>query len=153
MTSMESIGKLRELRDEAASKMVDNPRWVCARAEEIADEIEREIAECYMELPKDADGVPIRVGDTLQLGDTRGKVVALTYCPDNGKLPWEWQCDTGDWYNTAFARHVKPRTVEDVLEEFLHAAADACAETNRELEEQIAKYADELRDLMEVRDD
>ena len=89
--------------------------------ETIADEIEREIAEKYMELPVDADGVPIHVGDTLQLGDTRGEVVALTYCPSNGKLPWEWQCDTGDWYNTAFARHANPDQVKELLEEFLEA--------------------------------
>ena len=50
--TLESIERLRELRDETASKMVDNPRWVCARAEEIADEVEREIAERFMEQPE-----------------------------------------------------------------------------------------------------
>lgn len=150
--TLESIERLRERLSDCAIKAGVGPSdtyWITARAcDVLIDEIEREIAEKYIELPVDADGVPIRVGDYLQLGDTRGEVVALTYCPSNGKLPWEWQCDTGDWYNTAFAYHVKPRTVEDVLEEFLHTAADACAETNRELEEQISKYADELRELL-----
>ena len=76
------------------------------------------VKEHYMKLPVDADGVPIHIGDYLQLGETHGEVVALTYCPANGELPWEWQCDTGDWYNTAFAHHTKPRTVEDVLGEY-----------------------------------
>ena len=52
MTEIKALEELRDLRDEAASKMVDNPRWVCARAEEIADEIEAEIAERFMELPQ-----------------------------------------------------------------------------------------------------
>ena len=155
MTNMipESIEKLREWRrnstwSDGNLHIVGDTLHETLKFDELIDEIEREIDERFMELPVDADGVPIHMGDTLQLGDTRGEVVALNYCPNNGKLPWEWQCDTGNWYNTAFARHVKPRTVEDVLEEFLHASADVCAEANCELEEQIAKYADELRELL-----
>lgn len=109
--------------------------------------IQDEVDYRYMELPVDADGVPIHVGDTLQLGDTRGEVVALTYCPSNGKLPWEWQCDTGDWYNTAFARHVRPRTVEDVLDDFSKSLGckSILADIKRKA---IAKYAAELRELL-----
>lgn len=66
MSEIRALENLRGLRDEAASKMVDNPRWVCARAEAIADEIEAEVVERFMELPVDADGVPIHVGDMME---------------------------------------------------------------------------------------
>lgn len=79
--------------------------------------IRAEVNECYMQLPVDAEGMPIRLGDVLQLGDTRGEVVGFNYCPCRGELPWEWLCDTGEWHNTAFTHHVKPRTVEDVLQD------------------------------------
>lgn len=152
MTSMESIGKLRELRDETASKMVDNPRWVCARAEEIADEVEREIAEKYMERPCDMDGVPIKIGDELSHDGFARNFIVHSYELVDGV--WKvWDVANGATHICSACRHVKSRTVEDVLEEFLHTAADACAETNCELEKQIAKYADELRGMMEVRDD
>lgn len=121
--------------------------------DEIADEIEAEIAERYMELPVDANGAPIRVGDYLELGDTRGEVVALTYCPSNGKLPWEWQCDTGDWYNTAFAHHAKPRTLESILAELANEVWEAsctCQTTwgDSGLDGIEARYADEIRAML-----
>lgn len=143
MSNIRALDKLRELC--ADVKSMDFASVGCDAVLEIADEIEQEITERYMELPVDADGVPIHVGDCLQLGDTRGEVVALTYCPANGKLPWEWQCDTGDWYNTAFAYHVKPRTVEDVLHECFH---DCMYKYPTGIESVIAKYAEEIRGMM-----
>lgn len=118
---------------------------------EMIEDVRDEISERFIELPVDADGVPIHVGDCLQLGDTRGEVAALTYCPANGKLPWEWQCDTGDWYNTAFAYHIKPRTLEDVLAAFaaeLHS--DRIDSLDRRIERCAARYAAEIRELMGV---
>lgn len=147
MSELESIGKLRAAgRNMAKGRNLENHEE-CNLLLVIADEIEAEVAESYMRLPLDADGVPIRVGETLQLGDTRGKVVALTYCPSNGKLPWEWQCDTGDWYNTAFAHHVKPRTLEDVLREMLDREGDGIGlrEFNRDFDAFVEHYADEIR--------
>lgn len=142
MSKLESIGKLRVHAQEIRND------WSCfdGRSEKreldaIADEIEREIAEKYMKLPVDADGIPIHVGDLLELGDTRDNVAALSYRPDNGELPWEWLSrDDGCWYNTAFSHHVKPRTVEDVLREFAYKVCDLNV-----ADEAIAKYAAELR--------
>ena len=155
MTRLDSIEKLRE-----AGRYADESGHTLAHAmciplnldgvtnlevaHAFADEIQAEIDSRYMELPVDADGVPIHVGDTLQLGDTRGEVVALTYCPSNGKLSWEWQCDTGDWYNTAFAYHLKPRTVEDVLRDFAIACEDA-GFAGPDVTRQINKFAAELQ--------
>ena len=133
---MESIEKLRYYIDHGINHRDELIKLI--------DAIEREIAEKYMLLPVDAYGVPIRVGDTLQLGDTRGEVIALTYRPNNGELPWEYQCDTGGWYNTAFARHAKPRTVEDVLREFSVYLVQNASNTKC-VSNAIAEFSQELR--------
>lgn len=161
MKNLQSLGKLRGLRDEAASKMVDNPRWVCAKAEEIADEIEAEISERYMELPLDADGVPIRFGDLLDCKafahdgeecksakvtqfrideDETDVMVVLTF--DNGM----WTCRS---VNTNECRHVKPRTLEDALREcgkrYYAHMTDNYMNYDGTDDQLIAKYADEIR--------
>lgn len=141
MSEIKSIEKLRELRDEAASKMVDNPRWVCARAEKIADEIEAEIAEKYMLLPVDADGVPIHVGDSIEYPNGRRDIVRFITVNDNAPT-----FNESGWIASK-CRHVKQRTVEDVLEELLdepdwEQSPDSYGDIKRRI---IAKYAAELQ--------
>lgn len=135
---MESIEKLRDCT------------WVGAgKVDDYLDAIEAEIAEKYMKLPCDCEGVPIHVGDYLQLAESRGHVIALTYCPCN-ELPWEWQCDSdGDWYNTKFTHHAKPRTVEDVLADYARdLASDRTDSYEHRIERLGTKYADELREML-----
>ena len=153
MAKLESLDKLREelgRRGESTGAMglylVDYEA-----AMQIAAQVEHEIDSRYMLLPVDADGVPIHVGDYLQLGETRGEAVALTYCPSNGKLPWEWQCDTGDWYNTAFAHHVKPRTLESILCDALadvSCMGDGIVRHFEPDEPYVVELADEIRELL-----
>ena len=130
MTSLESIEKLRNRV---------NP-MMPLNAEIIAREIEREIAEKYMELPVDADGVTIRVGDELENGEYRLKVTDMSW---DGHY---WHVYHG---SIAFAlcdcTHVKPRTVEDVLVEFYGEFAKAKYGEDSEV---LSHYADELRDLI-----
>ena len=109
----------------------------------IADEIESEIAEHYMELPVDADGVPIRVGDKLEY---RGLTFDAFSVAEDVVFR---ECDfksgryTVDVYDHSDVRHVKPRTLEDVLADF---AADV--ENDRNTIETARKYADEIRELL-----
>lgn len=152
---MESIEKLRKSLKACTSKAGVEPNqfdtyWITAKAcDMLIDKVEAEIAERYMKLPCDCDGVPIHVGDYLKLGRTRGRVIALTYCPCN-ELPWEWQCDSdSDWYNTAFTRHAEPRTVEDVLADFARdLTSDRTDSYEHRIERLGTKYADELRELL-----
>lgn len=99
------------------------------------DEIEHEIAETYMPLPLDMNGEPIRIGDTVrELGDkVPMKVMSLAFYEDCVDVN---TCGM----NPNLLMHVKPRTVEDVLSELI---ADS-----KVSDETIAKYADELRELM-----
>ena len=106
----------------------------------MADAIEREIAERYVELPLDADGVPIHELDTLY--DRDGKeFVVTTLVMDGGWTVKSW----GKPGRPQNYRHAKPRTIVDVLADF---AAEV--EQGRNTIETAKRYADELREMMGV---
>ena len=125
-----------------------SPAWVDSwqrAAERALDEIEREVADRYMELPLDADGVPIRVGDTMAWRDgTRHTVTAVA--PN----AFTWEEDDGQhmsvpahlWY------HAKPRTLEDVLEEFASKVLSSGHQWGLDAEKTVEDYADEIRELL-----
>ena len=88
----------------------------------IADAIESEIAERYMLLPVDADGVPIHLYDKLlkSTGAAKpsyGEVVGVSDDSVffNAKQGWG-----SNW--SKLTRHVKTRTLEDVIEGAINAA-------------------------------
>lgn len=154
--SVKALEELRGLRDEAASKQVDNPKWVCRRAEEIADRIEAEIAERFMPLPCDGNGVPIRVGDKLECHangyDGTFTVFAIGNDVVVGNHDTEWIARNPiKWFHIAsFCMHVKPRTLEDVLSEMLDRNGDGIGlrEFNGDFAAFVEHYADEIRELM-----
>ena len=122
-------------------------------ADMIAD-IEAEIAERYMELPVDADGMPIHMGDAVEgelLDDStvKGTVCAFhLYDDEPNSVYIHVNVDGGGWtikeLRLTRCHHVKQRTVEDVLCDMIHEYA--C--TDMTTEQTAAKYADELRDLL-----
>ena len=81
----------------------------------IADEIEA----AYMKLPVDADGVPIRPGDTVKyskFGVCDYTVRAVTK---------DFWVATDDFaYNPDFTRHVNPDTVEGIIAEAMSYACE-----------------------------
>lgn len=77
---------------------------------EIADEIEREIAEKYMELPLDADGVPIHCGDRI-VSETGRKDDVFLIGVSAVMTTRRDVC-----YDHTKVRHCKPCTLEDVLQ-------------------------------------
>ena len=111
----------------------------------LAEEIEREIAEKYMLLPVDADGVPICVGDMVNggMGDS-GKVQHIEIWPDGFVIVYEHHPGQFTRYAADAVRHVKPRTIEDVLYECFH---DCMYKYPTGIEPIISKYADELRSM------
>lgn len=151
--TLESIEKLRKALKDCTSVSGVEPNqfdtyWITAAAcDKYIDEIEREIAEKYMELPVDADGVPIRVGDEMESDNERFVVCAVApgrvhrwHVHNIGEL------DSGTVaYPPGLLHHFKPRTVEDVLKEFgdwYKHVAGGCDEPGI-----IAEYADELRGM------
>lgn len=153
---MKSVDKLRELPVFGAVSVdgdlnATNQRMVCATKEEIleiADEIEAEIAERYMELPLDADEVPIRPGDKLEFDGLTFDAFSVAEDVVFRECDFNSGRYTVDVYDHSDVRHVKSRTLEDVLEEYYDKRgwdeADNCALNADEL---TAKYADEIREL------
>lgn len=99
------------------------------------NEIQAEVDSRYMELPVDADDVPIRIGDKMcvKRGEGHHDVIAIT---DKGYMSDQ---DFIHVINTKAYHHVK-RTVEDVLQEFAYKVCDLNVS-----DDSIAKYAAELQ--------
>ncbi|MBR2683778.1 MAG: hypothetical protein IKE22_11005 [Atopobiaceae bacterium] len=116
--------------------------------EQMLDRIDA-AADGTVELPKDADGVPIRVGDVMERMERCGKVVALQLS-DN---PWgdgnHWAIQLeGEQAPTvldAFFHHYHAPTVEDVLREFAQECLTYATNVDdHEVVDAIEKYAKRL---------
>ena len=147
--TLESIGKLREALKDCTSVSGFEPYqfdtyWITAAAcDKYIDEIEREIAEKYMELPVDADGVPIHVADHMEyMGD---EIVVAAITPTRA---YYWIPSNGYGSEMAYKdgeklHRFKPRTIEDVLDDLLEEWATR--PTSEDV--LVEKYADELRSM------
>ena len=100
----------------------------------------------YMMLPKDADGVPIHVGDVMEWIDPNGEfslVCTVEAVSVDGFITWSTDCGRFMQKDAKAYHHYHAPTVEDVLREFV-------SEFNRddtELcdEEIIERFAAKLR--------
>lgn len=83
----------------------------------MAEEVEREVAERYMELPVDADGAPIHVGDELEWDWHRDSFIVTSVSGDS-----VWYCEAcgwkAEWANAT--RHVRPDTWERIVQDAIH---------------------------------
>lgn len=116
--------------------------------ERLADAIETELAERYVALPLGADGVPIHIGDSIEIiGGEYGTAVAIELCEDGGwnvsMRPTGW--DTPTLFAAESVRH-HPPTIEDVLREFAEKVTDSqIPGVHPTYEEAISEYAKRLR--------
>jgi len=168
MSKVKALEELREIAaDINASEIVDHMKlypscvfdgaWLDAWHDEFyraVDRLESEIAERYMELPVDADGVPIRVGDELETSEhgKRFTCTGYSYQTEGYEKPhWSiaYRYDdydgTTEFVSLRSCRHVKPRTIEDVLREFTEKYQYCISDDGRAIA--LAKYADELRSM------
>lgn len=134
-----------ELRKWLKSLYTPNSATVKDEGEHIADRIDAELAERYMELPLDADGVPIRAGDVMEFSafeiekpvtrmvDGIGQGVFFAWCGECG-----YQQHEAKRY-----RHYHAPTVEDVLREFALAVCKDDALTIRK--DVVDEYAAKLQ--------
>lgn len=139
---MESIDKLREWAQKFGPLGRHDPLM-------FADEIEREIAERYMLLPLDADGVPIRPREEVSTGmGDNGPIGHLEYWyPNHWVAVIEYKPGQFTRYDPAAIRHYKPRTIEDVLDEMADEIIRQGHQAGLTAPDIIAKYADELRKM------
>lgn len=148
MSEIKALDRLRE----KIRLDVNNP-WSDLKGDLLVmcDKVEREIAERYMELPVDADGVPIKPGDIMQFRDDAPVRVdsignSKCYVGDFG-----WFGGNGGFYGKGTlkcSRHVKPRTLEDVLREFTEKYQYCISDNGRSIT--LAEYAAEIRELLGV---
>ena len=154
----ESTGKMR---DWIIALTEHDFNWKRVQGLDILDEIEREIAELYMELPLDADGSPIRVGDEMESDNETFVVCAVA----PGRVHrWDvhniGELDKGTVaYPPASLRHFKPRTVEDATRDFVNSVVTFKGSRDGipivGIDDSLWRdyfdaFADEIRELLEV---
>lgn len=101
------------------------------------DGLERDVEERYLKLPVDADGVPWHIGDVIEgHGELR--------CMSINCYGWTFVSSTA--INPSIHRHVKPRTIEDVL----RGLVDGIGTVEFDALTAIGEAADEIRGMMEV---
>lgn len=156
--ALESIEKLREQVKRVANNSLIAEITVDVMESWCAD-IQEEVESKYMLLPVDADGVPIRVGDVVQfVNDVGGTGAKVEVCAVSNY--YAYYGEGKHFYRAKNCRHVNPRTVEDVLWEYAlemnltYETGEIGGEERAEaLDDLTAKYAAELRGMMEVGDD
>ena len=128
---------------------------------ELADEIEREIDNRYLELPLDADGVPLRIGDEVRIIRDMPRVKlsmdkVYTVRGISSKIVWLDENALSIYQKNVYAHEVRHanRTIKDVLLDFLEAFDEWDDNSYGEhrydaLEELLAKYAAKIRELKE----
>ena len=103
-------------------------------------------------MPEDADGVPIHVGDSIEIiGGEDGTAVAIELCEDGGwnvsMRPTGW--DTPTLFAAESVRHRHEPTVEDVLREFTDEVWNRCCEgataSDSGIDELVAECAAKLQ--------
>lgn len=150
---MESIEKLRTVaRNMAKGRNLENHEE-CNLLLIIANEIEREIADKYTELPVDADGVPIRVGeDVVRTNDHLQPETVRVIGVNGGSVFFKHEGRVKQ--NVAHnLHHVKPRTLESVLADLANEVWEAsctCQTTwsDSGLDGIEKKYAAEIRAML-----
>lgn len=149
MNNIKALEDLRELATGSHS-YISNGRVL-----ESVDEIEREVSERFMELPVDADGVPIRLGDKITLTDKpqrRVFIVSAVGATKSGNPVFHGYEENGDHLERhrvgVNTKHAKPRTVEDVLTDFANEVARQGHQIGLTGHELTMRYADEIRKVL-----
>lgn len=143
---MESIEKLRTVARNMAKGMNLENHEECNLLLIIADEIEREIAEKYIELPVDADGVPICVGeDVVRTNDRLQPEVVRVIGVSGGSVFFKH--DGRIKQNVAHnLHHAKPVTAKSMVLDVVSAFMGINAEQLNPDSESIAKCAKMLEE-------
>lgn len=145
---LKSVSKLRLLVDETRDAYLRGDVNYTIELDGIAERIEQEVSERFMELPLDADGEYIHFGDVLDQFGTPMTVFAMSDPdPDQGDCMLELITDgisDGTWVRARKMRHHHEPTVEDVLREMVAAYMDTPLDDSND-GEFFAEYAAKLR--------
>lgn len=98
----------------------------------------------WVRLPKDADGVPIHVGDVMEW-PTTGETFEVVGIGEGTLFYVEDGSECADWTGASTKRHHHATTVEDVLQEILFKAHIYDKREMELLPDLIAEYASKLQ--------
>lgn len=138
---IESIEKLRGEIRILRGNNIDTDELV-----RIADAIEREVEERYVELPRDMDGERVSIGDTVHDHEEGYDFRVDGFMLWGNTTEWWAFQDQAVQQKLERCSIVKPPTVEDVLREFFEEVGDGL-HTLKAMDTQviIAKYAAKLQ--------
>lgn len=105
------------------------------------EELKREISDRYMELPLDADGVSIRVGDETNQGTVIGLMLS--------KIGWSVELFHMRMIllrDPSELHHVKPDPIKELLEEFGNAVSKQ--DVDFDMLDAVDEYAAKIRKVM-----
>lgn len=125
-------------------------RRICelqAKVDELQAELD-EYDQTHMVLPVDADGVPIHVGDVVDSGLDSGKVLRLELWADGWVVVFDVGRGNTSRYESTALRHVKPRTLEDVLRDFASRVLNSGHQWGLDAPDMVPEFAAEIRELM-----
>ena len=142
MSEIKAIDKLRVSEDAAEYQWIRSDYL-----NQIADEIEAEIADNYMRLPCDADGVPVKPGEQMTDGQKRvdGMGIAKWDVVSVNERAF-FDMSNGS-HIPMLCHHVKPRTLEDIVQDAIQYGYSH-GKAGMDVSEQRDKYADEIRELL-----
>ena len=103
-----------ELRNHAHKYSWDGGETYDQRLIYIADRIDEELANC-IQLPKDADGVPIHIGDELEW--LEGNRLTVNGIGEGGTLFYVDVQGDVQWTASGNKRHVKPDSWERIIQD------------------------------------
>ena len=84
------------------------------------DGLRKEVQADWVPLPKDADGVPIRIGDRVRIGRTEFEAIGFgNVTCDEETYGVFMQRESGEyeWFNARYLRHVQPDSWERILDD------------------------------------
>jgi len=148
---IEGVSKLRALpnfgRVTLDGEVMDlSQTLVCVtrqELDELADAIEREVKERYIELPKDADGEYIRIGDRVEDNERVVRIVLTNGSWEPSVYVEKAPCLLEEYFCNEVSHYHEP-TVEDVLREFA-LEIDPAADVDVSGAKTIAEYAAKLK--------
>ena len=114
MSEIKALEEMRKCYSPSDSSAIRNKMLA------FADAIQAEVDSRFIELPLDADGEPWSFADK-ELVDERGEICALTSMRVTSYGRWELGSNC-KWHLACDCRHVKQRTLEDVLFELVECA-------------------------------
>lgn len=142
MTNIKALDRLRRAVKKGKAVAFPSGEAYYDAIGECVDAIESEVAERFIELPVDAEGVPWHVGDVTENGNV---VRAITF----DRIGAHFTGTVND-IDPSIHTHFEPRTIEDALRDLVD---DALGGTGRDpllkdWSALVARYADEIRELI-----